>query len=52
MALFFFLCSLQFLEVAVGNVVAAPVGNGVELDAVGEPHLVSLVKASALLGPE
>jgi hypothetical protein len=39
----------QFLEVAVGNVVAAPVRHCVELDAMGELHLVLLVEPAALL---
>jgi hypothetical protein len=31
---------LQLLEVAISNVMAAPVRNSIELDAVGELHLV------------
>jgi hypothetical protein len=42
---------VQLLEIAVGNVVVAPVRNGVELDAVGELHLVLLLEPAALLGP-
>lgn len=41
----------QFFEVAVGNVVATPVRHSVELDAVGELHLVLVVKPTALLSP-
>lgn len=40
---------LQFLEVAVCDVVAAPVRNSVELDAVGELHLVLVFEPTALL---
>lgn len=42
---------VQFLQVAVGDVVAAPVRDSVELDAVGELHLVLIVEPAALLGP-
>jgi hypothetical protein len=41
----------QLLEITVRNVVVAPVRNGVELDAVGELHIVLLFKPPALLGP-
>lgn len=40
---------VQLLQVAVGNVVAAPVGHRIELDAVGELHLVLLLKPLPLL---
>ncbi len=42
---------LQFLERAVRDVVATPVRDRVELDAVGELHLVLLVEPAALAGP-
>jgi hypothetical protein len=41
----------QLLEIAVSNVVTAPVGHGIELNAVGELHVVLLVKSADLLGP-
>ena len=34
----------QLLEIAVGNVMAAPVRNSIKLDAVGELHLVLLLE--------
>lgn len=40
----------QLLEVAVGNVVAAPVWNSVELDTVGELHLVLGLEPETFLG--
>lgn len=40
---------VQLLEIAVSNVVAAPVGNSIELDAVRELHLVLLFKPAALV---
>lgn len=40
----------QFLEVAVRNVVAAPVRNSIELDAVGELHLVLLLQPLEFIG--
>ena len=43
--------SSQLLQVAVGNIVVAPVRNSVELEAVGELHLVLLLEPPALLGP-
>lgn len=42
---------VQLLQIAVGNIMAAPVWNGVELDAVGELHLVGVVKPPDLLCP-
>lgn len=41
--------NIQFLEVAIGNVVATPVRHSVKLDAVGELHLVLIFKPAALL---
>lgn len=32
----------QFLEVAVGYIVATPIGHGIELDTMGELHLFPL----------
>lgn len=40
---------VQFLEIAIGDVVAAPVGDRIELQAVGELHLVGLAKPLELL---
>jgi hypothetical protein len=44
------MASLQLLEGAVGNVVIAPVRDGVELEAVRELHLVLFFEPAALLG--
>lgn len=41
----------QLLQVAVGNVVAAPVRHRIELDTMRELHFVLLVKASQFLCP-
>lgn len=41
----------QLLKVTVGNVMATPVRDGVELDAVGELHLVLFLEPLALPGP-
>jgi len=43
--------NIQLLEIAIGDIVAAPVGHRVELQAVGELHLVGLKKLSELLPP-
>jgi hypothetical protein len=43
--------NIQLLQIAVGNVMAAPVWNGIELDAVGELHFVLFVKPPDLLCP-
>jgi hypothetical protein len=40
---------ILFLEVAVCDVVVAPIGHGIELQAVGELHLVGLAKLLKLL---
>jgi len=39
----------QLLEIAVRNVVAAPIGHRIELDAVRELHIVLLVEFADLL---
>ena len=41
--------NVQFLEIAVGDVVAAPVRHRIELQAVRELHLVGLAKLLELL---
>lgn len=41
--------NVHLLEVAVGNVVVAPVWDCIELQAVGEFHLVDLAKLLKLL---
>ena len=43
-------CS-QFLEIAVGDIVAAPIGNSIELDAVRELHCCCLLEDSGDLAP-
>lgn len=43
--------SLQLLEIAVCNVVAAPVRNSVELDTVGEFHVVLIFEPLSFLLP-
>jgi len=43
--------NVQLLQIAVGNIMAAPVWNGVELDAVGKLHLVLVIKPPGLLCP-
>jgi hypothetical protein len=42
---------ILLLEVAVGNIVVAPVGDRIELQTVGELHLVGLAKLLELLAP-
>jgi hypothetical protein len=43
--------NVQLLQIAVGNVMAAPVRHSIELDAVRELHLVLVVKPLSLLCP-
>jgi hypothetical protein len=42
---------ILLLEVAVGNIVVAPIGHRVKLQAVGELHLVGFAKLLELLAP-
>lgn len=44
-------CNSQFLQIAVRNIVAAPVRYRIELNAVGELHVVLLVEFTELLCP-
>lgn len=43
--------NIQLLEIAIGDIVAAPVGHRVELQAMGELHFVGLQKLRKLLPP-
>jgi hypothetical protein len=42
---------IQLLEIAICNIMAAPIRDGIELNAVGELHLVVLLKPRELLSP-
>jgi hypothetical protein len=45
------LADILFLEIAVGNIVVAPIGHRVKLQAVRELHLVGFAKLLKLLAP-